>query len=52
MTGAALLAAVSIALDLWQQDGGKSDLLALLDRTTDTLAVSMRDLERQQSSTT
>jgi AcrR family transcriptional regulator len=45
VTGAALLAAVSIALDLWQKDGGKSDLLALLDRTTDTLAVSMRDLE-------
>jgi AcrR family transcriptional regulator len=38
VVGAALLAAVFVALDLWQQSGGKRDLLALLDQATDALA--------------
>jgi AcrR family transcriptional regulator len=43
--GSSLLAAVWVALDLWQKDGGKSDLLALLDQATDALAESMRELQ-------
>jgi AcrR family transcriptional regulator len=44
VVGAALLGAVSVALDLWQQDDGKSDLLALLDQATGTLAAGVREL--------
>jgi AcrR family transcriptional regulator len=40
----ALLGAVTVALDLWQKDGGKSDLLALLDKAIDTLAEGMGEL--------
>jgi AcrR family transcriptional regulator len=36
--GSALIAAVSVALDLWQRDGGKGDVLAFLDQAIDTLA--------------
>jgi MftR C-terminal domain len=44
--GTALLAGpVFVALDLWQQGGGKRDLLALLDRATDALAEGMRELQ-------
>ena len=43
--GSSLLAAVFVALDLWQRDGGKSDLLALLDQATDALAKGMRELQ-------
>jgi AcrR family transcriptional regulator len=43
--GASLLAAVIVALDLWQQDDGKSDLLALMDRATDALADGMSELQ-------
>jgi MftR C-terminal domain len=39
-----LLAAVFVALDRWQQDPGKNDLLALLDQATDALAEGMREL--------
>jgi AcrR family transcriptional regulator len=42
--GSALFGAVTVALDLWQRDGGKSDLLALLDKAIDTLAEGMREL--------
>jgi AcrR family transcriptional regulator len=42
--GSALLATVSVALDLWQRDGGKSDLLGLLDQAIDTLAEGTREL--------
>jgi hypothetical protein len=42
--GSAMLAAVSVALDAWQRDGGKADLLALLDRATDALAAATREL--------
>jgi AcrR family transcriptional regulator len=43
--GSALLGAVTVALDLWQKDGGKSDLLRLLDQATDVLAKGMRELQ-------
>jgi AcrR family transcriptional regulator len=43
--GAALIAAVSVALDRWQQDNGNSDLLALLDQTIDALANGIRELQ-------
>jgi AcrR family transcriptional regulator len=42
--GSALLAAVRVALDLWQRDEGRNDLLALLDRATDALAEGARQL--------
>ena len=32
VAGAAVLAAVSVALDAWQRDGGKTDLLTLVDQ--------------------
>jgi AcrR family transcriptional regulator len=41
----ALGAAVAVAMDLWQKDDGKGDLLALLDQAIDTLADGMRELE-------
>jgi AcrR family transcriptional regulator len=44
--GSALLAAVSVALDLWQKDGGRRDLLVLLDEATEALAESARGLEQ------
>jgi MftR C-terminal domain len=43
--GTALLAAVSVALDLWQKSDGKRDLLALLDQATDALAEGMHELK-------
>jgi AcrR family transcriptional regulator len=46
VVGSALLAAVGIALDRWQRDDGKSDLLALLDRATDALAEGARELRQ------
>jgi len=39
-----LLAAVSVALDFWLKDGGKSDLLVLLDQATDALGEAMGEL--------
>jgi AcrR family transcriptional regulator len=42
--GGALLAAVWVAVDLWQRSDGKSDLLALLDQATDTLAEGLSEL--------
>jgi AcrR family transcriptional regulator len=44
VVASALLGAVTVALDLWQKDGGKSDLLALLDKAIDTLAEGMGEL--------
>ena len=44
VAGAALLAAVSVALDAWQRDGGKTDLLALFDQATDAFAAFAREL--------
>jgi AcrR family transcriptional regulator len=45
VVGSALLAAVFVALDLWQKDGGKRDLLALLDDATHILAEGLQDLQ-------
>jgi MftR C-terminal domain len=45
VVGSALIAAVFVALDLWQKDGGKGDLLALLDDATDALAEGLRELQ-------
>jgi len=42
--GSSLLAAVTVALDVWQRDGGNDDLIAILDRATNTLADAMREL--------
>jgi AcrR family transcriptional regulator len=42
--GSSLLAAVWVALDLWQKSDGKRDLLALLDEAVDALAKGMREL--------
>jgi AcrR family transcriptional regulator len=44
--GSALLGAISVALDRWQGDDGKSDLLALIDRATDALAEGALELQR------
>jgi AcrR family transcriptional regulator len=44
VAGSALLAAVSVALDAWQRDGGRTDLLALFDEATDALAAFAREL--------
>jgi hypothetical protein len=50
--GSSLLAAVFVALDLWQRDGGKNDLLALLDQATDALAAGMRELQPSPNTAT
>jgi len=52
VVGSALLAAVAVALDRWQKDDGKSDLLSLLDRATDALAEGARGLTRAEPSST
>ena len=44
VAGSAMLAAVSVALEAWQRDGGKSDLLALFDQATDALAAFAQEL--------
>jgi AcrR family transcriptional regulator len=45
VVGSALFAAVFVALDLWQKDGGKRDLLALLDDATEALAEGLHELQ-------
>jgi AcrR family transcriptional regulator len=42
--GAALLSAVIVALEVWQRDDGKTDLLEILDQAFDTLAEGMSEL--------
>jgi AcrR family transcriptional regulator len=49
VVGSAMLAAVSVALDAWQRDGGKADLLALLDRATDALATGVGELSARST---
>jgi AcrR family transcriptional regulator len=49
VVGSALLAAVTVALDRWQKDEGKSDLLALLDQATEALAEGVRDLRQSKA---
>jgi AcrR family transcriptional regulator len=44
VTVGALTAAVTIAIDEWQRDGGKSDLLGLFDQTVDALATGISEL--------
>jgi AcrR family transcriptional regulator len=44
VTAAALSAAVTVAIDQWQRDGGKSDLLALFDQTIDALTKGIGEL--------
>jgi AcrR family transcriptional regulator len=44
VVSSALLAAVFVALDLWERDGGKRDLLTLLDEATDALTEGMREV--------
>jgi hypothetical protein len=36
--------AITIAIDQWQKDDGKSDLLALIDQAIDSLAEGLREL--------
>jgi AcrR family transcriptional regulator len=43
--GSSFLAALFVALDLWQKDNGKTDLLALLDQATDALVDAMSELQ-------
>jgi AcrR family transcriptional regulator len=47
---AALSAAVTIAIDEWQRDGGKSDLLVLFDKTVDALATGIGELQSRKPS--
>jgi hypothetical protein len=44
-TAGALSAAVTIAIDDWQRDGGKADLLSLFDQTVDALATGIGELQ-------
>jgi AcrR family transcriptional regulator len=43
--GGAFFVAVTAAIDAWQRDDGKSDLLALVDQAIDALAEGARELE-------
>ena len=45
VTTAAILDAAGTALDRWQRDGGRSDLIALLDQATDALINGIRQLQ-------
>jgi len=49
VVGLALLAAVRAALDQWQRDDGKSDLLGLVDDAMDALAEGVRGLEPEHA---
>jgi MftR C-terminal domain len=42
---AAFGAAIITAIDAWQTDDGKSDLLELADRATDALARGLQELK-------
>jgi AcrR family transcriptional regulator len=50
VTAGALSAAVTIAIDEWQRDSGKSDLLSLFDQTVDALATGIGDLQPRTTS--
>ena len=45
VTAAALIAAVGVALDRWQRDDGKADLLQLVDEAIDALAETAAGLQ-------
>jgi AcrR family transcriptional regulator len=40
-------AAITIAVDAWQKEGGESDLLELVERAIDALATGLRELEAE-----
>jgi len=44
VVGSAMLGAVAIALDHWQESDGKRDLIGLIDDALDSLAAAMREL--------
>jgi AcrR family transcriptional regulator len=46
-TVGALGAAVTIAIDEWQREGGKSDLLGLFDQTVDALVTGIGELQQR-----
>ena len=50
VTVGALSAAVTIAIDEWQRDGGKADLLSLFDQTVDALAAGIGELRSRAPS--
>src|SRR5262245_6679733 len=45
VTAGALVAAVTVALDEWERDDGKSDLLTLVDEAFEALAAGARGLQ-------
>jgi hypothetical protein len=50
VTVGALSAAVTIAIDEWQRDGGKADLLSLFDQAVDALAAGIGELRSRAPS--
>jgi AcrR family transcriptional regulator len=50
VTVGALSAALTIAIDEWQRDGGKSDLLSLFDQTVDALVAGIGELQSRAPS--
>ena len=50
VTAGALSAAVTIAIDEWQRDGAKADLLSLFDQTVDALAAGIGELSSRAPS--
>jgi AcrR family transcriptional regulator len=46
----AIMHAAAVALDRWQRDGGRSDILAIFDEAVDALAAAMRELKPVQRS--
>jgi len=44
VVGSAMLGAVSIALDYWQESDGKRDLIGVIDEALDSLAAAMGEL--------
>jgi len=48
MTAIAIIDAAGEALDGWQRDGGKSDLLALFDEAIDALVEGVSEMRRRQ----
>ena len=49
VTAAAIVAAVTVALDRWQRTDGKGDLLALVNEAIDALATGTRDRRRRRA---
>jgi AcrR family transcriptional regulator len=49
-TAGAFSAAITIAIDEWQRDGGKSNLLDIFDETVDALATGIGELQPRPQS--